>query len=111
MTPLDGLSNRFLVQYRDGEPCGVIDADKVIGKATALLRELADAGRDQAEADRIISEVRQSVDDTAAAWIVGVALRLLVADHNAKLTAAEDVLRARFHEFRSAALSERGGGR
>ncbi|MGW4717946.1 hypothetical protein [Nocardia sp. NPDC004260] len=110
MTPLDGLSNRFLVQYRDGEPCGVIDADEVIGKATALLRELADAGRDQAEVNRIISEVRQSVDDdTAAAWIVGVALRLTAAD--ARLTVAEDALRARFHEFRSAALAKRGGGR
>ncbi|WP_043721281.1 hypothetical protein [Nocardia asiatica] len=111
MTAFEGLSNRFLVQYRDGEPCGVVDADKVIGQAKALLCKLADAGRDPAEVNRIISEVRQSVDDddTAAAWIVGVALRLNAAD--ARLTAAEDALRARFHEFRSAALAKRGGGR
>ncbi|MGV9540735.1 hypothetical protein ACWDSF_05360 [Nocardia beijingensis] len=110
MTAPEGL--QFLVQYRDGEPCGVVDANEILDQATALLRELADAGRDRAEMDRIIGEVRQSVDDdTAAAWIVGVALRLLVADRNTRLTDAEDALRARFHEFRSAALSERGGGR
>ncbi|UAK35198.1 hypothetical protein K8O92_16065 [Nocardia asteroides] len=100
----------FLVQYRDGETCGIVDADKVIDQAKALLRKLADAGHDPAEVNRIISEVRQSVDeDTAAAWIVGVALRLNAVD--TRLTAAEDALRARFHEFRSAALAKRGGGR
>lgn len=110
----------FLVEHRDGTPYGIVDMNELVDRAKALLRKLAEAGRDPAEANRIVVEVRQSVDDeTAAAWIVGIASRLITAGVDAGQGAAAhavspeavDALRERFREFRHAALAKRGGGR